>query len=127
MDELAVKVSIFVCDVKKAILPRFYAKLQSAGGHNCMRTYGPIIAVCFYLSQALHAFLFFMVFGPALHEKFPKHPLLAYLLQLVGWLFCFKVTYLYYRVNTSSAGSPSDVLTQKKKRGVARSGDDPSY
>ena len=66
MDELATNVSVAVCEVKKSILPRFYNSLQSKSGHSCMRTYGPIIAIGFYLTQALHAFLFLTVFGPAL-------------------------------------------------------------
>jgi len=66
MDEFATKVSVFVCDVKKAILPNVYNRLQSPSGHNCMRYLGPLIVVGFYLTQFLHAFLFYSVFGPTL-------------------------------------------------------------
>ena len=68
MDDLAGKVSVAVCEVKKVILPRFYNKLQSHSGHKCMRTYGPIISICFYMTQLLHALLFYQVFGQALHS-----------------------------------------------------------
>lgn len=99
MDDFTTRVSHFVCDIKKAILPRFYNKLQSPSGHGCMRTYGPIIAAAFYMTQGLHAFLFLTVFGPALHQRFEDNQALAHLLQLIGWLLCLKVTYLYYKVN----------------------------
>ena len=79
-----------------------------------MRTWGPIISMGFYTTQILHAVLFATVFGPALHEKCEDYPGLAYLLQALGWFLSFKVTYLYYRVNTSSPGVPSKVLKQNK-------------
>lgn len=119
MDALAGKVSVAVCDVKKAILPRFYNKLQSASGHDCMKRIGPVIATGFYISQLLHAFLFFMVFGPAIHYKLSDYPQLAYLIQAVGWWLCFKVTYLYYRVSTTSPGVPSKVLKQSTAKSSA--------
>mmetsp|Transcript_44675 Transcript_44675/g.59271 ORF Transcript_44675/g.59271 Transcript_44675/m.59271 type:complete len:93 (-) Transcript_44675:866-1144(-) len=86
-----------------------------------MRTYGPIIAVGFYMTQLLHAFLFFTVFGPALHEQFASYPTLAYWWQLLGWFLCYKVTYLYYRVSTSSPGVPSEQL--KKTKATKKSDD----
>ena len=75
-----------------------------------MRKVGPMIACAFYATQALHAFLFYTVFGPAVNELFDGYPKVAVLWQVVGWLLCFKVTYLYYLVNTSSPGVPSRVL-----------------
>ena len=110
MDEFAGKVSVAICNVKKAILPKFYNKLQSQSGHQCMRTYGPLIAIGFYMTQVLHAILFFFVFGPALKIHFANYPAVAYLGQAIGWFLCFKVTYLYYRVNQSSPGVPAKEL-----------------
>lgn len=68
MDDLAGKVSIAVCKAKKAVLPKFYNKLESQSGHNCMRMYGPLIAVGFYMTQFMHMVLFYTVFGPALQN-----------------------------------------------------------
>lgn len=78
MDEFATKVSIFVCDVKKAILPKVYNRLQSPAGHSCMRYFGPLIMAGFYFTQFLHAFLFYQVFGPALLVVFADYPFVAY-------------------------------------------------
>ena len=110
MDQLAGKVSVFVCEVKKAILPKFYNSLQSHSGHKCMRKTGPIIAAGFYATQFLHAFLFYTVFGPALHEHFAAMPIVAYIIEVIGWLLCLKVTYMYYRVNTSTPGVPNKIF-----------------
>ena len=116
MDQLSGKVSVFVCEVKKAILPRFYNSLQSHSGHNCMRKTGPIIAAGFYATQFLHAFLFYTVFGPALHEKFAEMPIVAYIIEVFGWLLCLKVTYMYYKVNTTSPGVPNKIFGQKRSK-----------
>lgn len=77
-----------------------------------MRTYGPLISIGFYMAQLLHAFLFYQVFGPALHSQFVNYPAVAYFGQALGWLLCYKVTYLYYRVSTTSPGVPSRDLSR---------------
>ena len=116
MDDLAGKVSVGVCKVKKALLPKFYNKLQSQTGHECMRTYGRLIAIGFYMSQLLHAVLFYTVFGQALQNQFVNYPYIGHVAQALGWFLCFKVTYLYYRVNSTSPGVPSKVLRQTESK-----------
>jgi len=53
------------------------------------------------------------------------------LVQIIGWILCFKVTYLYYRVNTSSPGAPNQIPRLEEKassragsRSVSRKLDD---
>ena len=87
-----------------------------------MRYYGPMISVGFFCTQFLHAFLFAMVYGPALLERYKDNPSIAYLWQLIGWILCFKVTYLYFRVSTTSPGVPSEEL-RKQKKGVKKNDD----
>lgn len=77
-----------------------------------MRYYGPMIAFGFYMTQILHAILFYTVFGPALCNQFVNYPNLALFINALGWILCFKVTYLYYRVSTTSPGVPSKDLCQ---------------
>ena len=60
------------------------------------------------------------VFGPAIHEKLVDYPGAAYFVQFFGWFLCFKVTYLYYRVSTSSPGVPSEVYNQKNYQKSAK-------
>ena len=72
-----------------------------------------MIAIGFYGTQILHAFLFATVFGPALLDEFKEYPSVAYWWQLFGWFLCYKVTYLYYRVSNSSPGVPMEELRKQ--------------
>lgn len=117
MDSLSYKVAILVTNIKKATLPVYYNFMQSAKGHNFMRKFGPFVVCMFFATQLLHAFLFFTVFGPALQEKLVDYGPLAGIMQVIGWFFFYRVTYLYYRVTSSSPGIPSKDLNQRVKEG----------
>ena len=110
MDNISLKVAILVTDLKKATLPVYYNFMQSAKGHNLMRKVGPVVMCMFFATQLLHGLLFFTVFGPALSEKYKEYDPLPSLLKVIGWFFFYRVTYLYYRVTSSSPGVPNKDL-----------------
>ena len=104
MDIVVRKVSLLITGFKKATLPVYYNFIQSTRGHGCMRKVGPVVMVLFYATQLLHAFLFYTVFMPCLDQKFAEYEPFPTLMKILGWFFCYRVTYLYYRVTTSSPG-----------------------
>lgn len=110
MDAFGNKVAVLITNIKKVTLPTYYGFMESARGHNFMRKLGPVVVFMFFATQLLHAVLFFTVFGPALSEKYKDYGPLAPLLKAIGWFFFYRVTYLYYRVTTSSPGIPNKDL-----------------
>lgn len=106
MERLTQKVADATIALKKKILIPFYGFIQSNSGHNFARRAGPVISALIYYSQLVHAALFFFVFGPEFRKKYNEYEPATTLMVLLGWWLCFKVTYLYYRVSTSSLATP---------------------
>lgn len=69
-----------------------------------MRTIGPFISFMFYLTQALHAYMFYFSVAPAILLKYPNS-CLAILWITLGWMLFIKVTYTYWWVSSHDPGS----------------------
>jgi hypothetical protein len=106
MERLSQKVSDAVIACKKAFLVPFYSFIQSTSGHNFARKAGPVIQVLILLSQAVHAFFLFKIFGPEYRRQYKDYEPLPSLFILLGWWLCYKVTYLYYRVSSAPLANP---------------------
>ena len=78
-----------------------------------MRKIGPVVVELFYTTQILHAILFYNVFTPALSQKFADYEPFPTLMKILGWFFFYRVTYLYYRVTTSTPGYASKELKKR--------------
>ena len=114
MERLTQKVADATIALKKMILIPFYGFIQSNSGHQFARKAGPVISCLIYLSQLVHAGLFFCVFGPEFRERYARYEPFATMMVLLGWWLCFKVTYLYYRVSTAPLATPQSVFTSDK-------------
>jgi len=79
-----------------------------------MRKIGPVISAIFYFSQALHGYLLATSVGPRLREKYSDYEPVTSIVVVLGWILCWKVTYLYWRVSTKHAGSPKQNICHKK-------------
>jgi hypothetical protein len=55
--------------------------------------------------------------GPRIHEKYTDYEPFTSIILIIGWILCYKVTYLYWRVSTKSPGSPKDNLCHRKIKG----------
>ncbi len=58
--------------------------------------------------------MFATVIGPRICEKYANWEPLTTIIIGLGWVLCYKVTYLYWRVSTKPAGSPKQNICHKK-------------
>lgn len=69
-----------------------------------MKNSGPAITVMFYFTQLVHAYCLYQYVGPSLDDNWYNTTWLA-----IGWFLFYKVTYTYYWVSNSEAGSPRQI------------------
>ena len=105
--------------LRRATVFRYSDFLTTETGHNFAKRLGPIICFNFFLSQAIHVYFYAMVVGPRFREKFEWLEPITSIIYAIGWILCFKVTYLYYRVSLCNAGTPKiDVYKFQKEKPV---------
>jgi hypothetical protein len=71
-----------------------------------MRQFGKLVVAVFFLSQLTHAATLWFLITPRFREKYAYYEPIPTLFLCWGWVLCAKVTYLYWRVSCSNAGTP---------------------